>query len=115
MVLLLGLISLAFAIPQQGYRQGLSFELTEKRLESEQVASQFNELLTSTQGNLLAHPLLTLLGTVALVLTLYLLSLRLCHLFSRQSDVRVILQPKGVPEPMKTTQVRRYTTCKELL
>ena len=115
MVRLFWLLRLVFAIPQQGFRQGLSSELTEKRLEDEHVASQFNDLLQSTQGSLLAHPMLTLLGTVVLVLTLYLLSLHFYRMFGRQSDVRVILQPKGVPAPMTAAQVRRYTTCKELL
>ena len=115
MVLLLCLLGMAFAIPQQSYSQGHAFELTEKRVEGEHVDSQFNESLTSTQGSLLAHPLLTLLATVLLVLGIYLLSLRLCQMFESPSDVRVILQPKGAQGLPKTAQVRRYTAYKELL
>jgi hypothetical protein len=115
MVLLFCFLGVASAIPQQGYRQGLSFELTEKRVEGEHVDSRFNELLTSTQGSLLAHPLLTLLATVLLVLGIYLLFIRFCQVFENPSDMRVILQPKGAQRQPKAAQVRRYTAYKELL
>ena len=116
MNMLLLLWGLASAVPQQqGYHQGLAFELEEKRIEGEHVASQFNELLTSTQGSLLAHPLIALLVTVLLVLVLYLLSVRICRLFGSRKDVQVILQRKEGQGKERSAQVRRYTSCKELL